>query len=430
MALEAFGLTDVGRERTSNEDAYHCDPALGLFVVCDGMGGHAAGEVASAHTVRSLVETLRGMSPTLAEIANGKVGSEVLGAAMRSAIERACGELYALGKSDPQRRGMGSTCTALAIAGRRAVLAHVGDSRCYLLRNGQLTQISSDHTYVAEAVRQGVLRPEDAASSPYGNVITRAVGPQETVIVDVVGFDLGPGDTLMLCSDGLHQYLQSDDELSGILSRSSLESAARSLTSLALERGGSDNITTLVLRVPNAPLGTSEIAPLEGIEALRHVDLLRDLTMAEVIRLCQAFTPREVQAGEVLIREGEPGEDFFVLVEGAVEVYRGQQRMAVLEKGSHFGDIALVAERPRTASVRAATPCRLLTTRRSALYPFLEREPMLAAKFFWKLAQTLGLRLDDLYAQQQIVPPAAGSGGTRQTLRFGKLPPFDPSPGR
>lgn len=427
MALEAFGLTDVGRERTSNEDAHHCNPSDGLFIVCDGMGGHAAGEVASAHTVNTIVQTIQAMRPTLAEITAGRVGAEVLGAALRAAIERACGELYALGRNDESRRGMGSTCTALAIAGRRAVLAHVGDSRCYLLRGGQLTQISNDHTYVAEAVRQGVLKPEEAATSPYGNVITRAVGPQETVIVDVVAFDLGPGDTLMLCSDGLHQYLESEAELAGILSRSSLENAVRSLTSLANERGGSDNITTVMLRVPATETNGAELGTLAGIEALRHVDLLRDLTMAEVIRLCQAFVPRDVPAGEVLIREGEPGEDFYVLVEGSVEIYRGQQLMAVLHKGSHFGDIALVAERPRTASVRAATPCRLLTTRRSALYPFLEREPMLAAKFFWKLAQVLSLRLDDLYAQQQIVPPSAGAAGVRGTVRFGSIPPPAPA---
>lgn len=422
MPLQAFGLTDVGREREMNEDAHHCDAELGVFVVCDGMGGHAGGEIASALTVKSVTDAVTALGPVLAEVAASRTGTEPMATALRAAIEKASGELYAMGREDKTKRGMGCTCTALAVAGHRAVLAHVGDTRCYLLRGGQLTQISDDHTYLAEAIRHGVLKPEDAAGSPFGNVITRAVGPQPTVIVDVVAFDLAPGDTLLLCSDGMHQYFADDAEIAGILAGPSLEASARTLVQLSNERGGSDNITTLVLRVPEATKQGSRVGTLARVDALRHVDLLRDLTMAEVIRLCQAFEPRDVAAGEFIIREGEQAEDFYVLVDGSVEVYRGPQLITVLPMGSHFGDMALVSQRPRTASVRAVTACHLLTTRRATLYPFLEREPMLAAKFFYKLAQVLSFRLDDLYAQQQILSPGQHAGNGRDTLRFGKYP--------
>lgn len=420
MPLEAIGLTDVGRERTMNEDAFRCDPVRGLFVVSDGMGGAAAGEVASQHTVAALTDVIEANTALMAEVAAGRANTDALSEAMRIAIERACGHLFAIGQKDRSKRGMGCTCTALAVAGSRAVLAHVGDSRCYLLRRGQLTQISADHTYVAEAVRHGIIKPEDADKSPLANVITRAVGPTETVIVDLVAFDLGVDDTLLLCSDGLHQYFRDEAELAELVGGPDLEASAKKLIELSNARGGSDNISVVLARVPaSAAKGAS--STLADIDALRHVDLLRDLDMAEVIRLCQVFERREVANGALIIREGDVTDSFYVLVEGAVEVWRGAKVIALLPKGSHFGDMALLGQRPRTASIKAVQPCQLLVARRETLYPFLEREPMLAAKFFWKLAQTLSLRLDDLYAQS--VPSQNETvGNGRETVRFGTYP--------
>lgn len=421
MTLQAIGLTDVGKERTMNEDAFRCDAQKGLFVVCDGMGGAAAGEVASQHTVQSIVDAVAASGPLLAEIANGTASTDPLGETLRHAIEKACGHLYGIGQAERAKRGMGSTCTALVVAGSRAVLAHVGDSRCYLLRRGQLTQISADHTYVAEAVRHGIIKPEDADKSPFGNVITRAVGPQQTVIVDLVAFDLGPGDTLLLCSDGLHQYFRDSAELARLLGEGDLEATTKKLIALSNERGGSDNITAILARVPTGNEKKKSVSTLANIDTLRHVDLLRDLDMAEVIRLCQVFERREVKNGDIIIREGDVTDSFYVLVEGAVEVWRGPKIIALLPKGNHFGDMALLGQRPRTATIKAVQPCQILVTKRETLYPFLEREPMLAAKFFWKLAQTLSLRLDDLYAQSI---PEIGEMPTpgRETVRFGAYP--------
>jgi len=419
VGILAVGRTDVGRERSMNEDAHSCDPVGGLFVVCDGMGGAAAGEVASQATVRALGDAIAHSGDAMRELGTARGSTEPISSVMRFAIEKTCGELYALGKTDKTKRGMGSTCTALAIAGNRGVIAHVGDSRCYLLRQGQFTQLTADHTYVAEAVRHGIIKAEDAAKSPFGNVITRAVGPQKTVIVDLIPFDLVPGDTVLLCSDGLHQYFQDPAELAKFAAEDDLDLAAKKMIDLANQRGGSDNITVVLARL-DAGGRASRIGTLARVEALRHVELFRDLDMAEVIRLCQAFEPRDVPVGEFMVREGDGAESFFVLVDGSAEVYRGPQLVALLPSGSHFGEMALLGQRPRTASVKAITPCHVFVTKRNALFPFLEREPMLAAKVFYKLAQTLSLRLDDLYAQAAVLP---GLGGiNRETVRFGSYP--------
>jgi CRP-like cAMP-binding protein len=158
---------------------------------------------------------------------------------------------------------------------------------------------------------------------------------------------------------------------------------------------------------------------LKNIDAIRCVELMRELTMAEVMRLAQAFTEVRFDAGDFSVKEGEISEHLYVLVAGAVEVLRGDRRIATLPAGSHFGEMALLNLRPRSATVRATEPCRMLTIDRQSLYDFLRHDGMLAAKFFWKMAQILSLRLDDVY---EVGTPHAEVEATRNTIRFGQYP--------
>lgn len=422
MKIHAFGLSDLGRERTLNEDAYVIDPDRGLFIVCDGMGGHAAGEVASSHTTRLVHKAVTDAWPLIEGVRAGKASAEAIVPVLRTAIETACAEIYDEGVRDKAKRGMGTTCTVLLLAGSQGVLAHVGDSRMMILRGGVLTQLTQDHTYVAEAIRNGLLKPEEAEKSPYGNVVTRAVGPQRNVFVDTLVFDVVDGDTMLLCSDGLHQYTPNPEELAKKLEGQSTELVVKQLIALANERGGSDNITAIVVRVPSvAKAEQKDSNAITDIDTLRHIELVREMSMSEVVRLSQGFRKTRVEAGTLILREGESTDTFYVILEGRVEVTRGTQRVNVLPKGSHFGEMAILSLKPRSASVRALEPCRLLYAQREELYHFLQGEPMLAAKFFWKLAQTLSLRLDEFY----VAADRPQEPGQRNTLRFGHYPsPF------
>jgi serine/threonine protein phosphatase PrpC len=422
VKIHAFGASDVGRERTLNEDAYVCDPDRGLFIVCDGMGGHAAGEEASAHTVRTVHQAVHSAWAHVEAVRASKASAETLVPVLRAAVEQACAEIYDAGVRDKTKRGMGTTCTALLLAGTQGVLAHVGDSRMMILRGGVLTQLTEDHTYVAEAIRTGLLKPEEAEKSPYGNIVTRAVGPQRNVMVDTLVFDVVDGDTMLLCSDGLHQYTPNPAELAEQLSGGNTDVVVRKLITLANERGGSDNISAVIVRVPtvnSAPQHDSNA--VTDIDTLRHIDLMREMSMSEVVRLSQGFRKVRVEAGEFVVREGEATDIFYVILEGRVEIIRGNQRVNILPKGSHFGEMAILSLKPRSASVRTLEPCRLLIAQREELYQFLQGEPMLAAKFFWKLAQTLSLRLDEFY----VAADRPSEPGARNTLRFGHYPsPF------
>jgi PPM family protein phosphatase len=423
MHVQAASASDVGRVRTLNEDFCLVDPDLGLYVVCDGMGGHAAGEIASHTAAATVQRVMRENADLLAAIDRGEQPIEQAAVLLREAIEIASRTIFELGNTDHGKKGMGTTCCALLVRGGKGVMGHVGDSRLYLVRAGSVHQLSEDHTFVQEALKYGMLTPEQARQSEHHNVVTRAVGPLDRVIVDTLVFDLLVGDTLVLCSDGLHGYLGDARELPAWVDAGDWTALPKRLVAIANDRGGSDNITAIVVRA-DAGDGAGEEDTLrtnvvqQTFVALRHVELFGEMSMPELLRVASTCRSLELPAGQVVIQEGEATETLFVLVEGQVEVTRGGVQVATLPAGSHFGEMALLSRRPRSATVRTLEPSRLLALDRALFQVLLQQEPLIAGKFLWRLAQTLSLRLDDVYALHD------GSQG-RNTMRFGLYPsPF------
>ena len=250
LTRSAFGDTDVGRRRVSNEDAFGLDVEAGVFVVADGMGGHAAGEVASREAVDTVLSMMRKDLPTFREIEGGGRSEDTVRRAKRSveaAMQAATYMVFALAETDPDQRGMGTTLSTLLVAGDVGITGQVGDSRIYRIRKNEVTRLTEDHTLVAWQIKQGIISPQEAERSPHRNVITRAVGSRDYVQVDTHVFDLEPGDRFLLCSDGLHGYLH-DDEIPDLLARPTAD-AVQELIVLANSRGGRDNITAIVVAI-------------------------------------------------------------------------------------------------------------------------------------------------------------------------------------
>lgn len=242
--------TDQGRVRSVNEDNYRISPEQSLFVLSDGMGGAAKGEVASAMAVEAVIASLRENAPAESpeEPAANPDFSDETNSLVR-AIKLANRKIHEQGMLDPACRGMGTTIVAARITGSRLSLVHVGDSRAYLLRAGRLEQLTADHSLVAEQVRQGLMNREQAAASELQSVLTRALGTEESVEVDVDEIELFPRDSLLLCSDGLTRMVP-EEEIAGILANApTAQSAAELLVSRANEYGGQDNITVVVVRL-------------------------------------------------------------------------------------------------------------------------------------------------------------------------------------
>ena len=248
MQYHSAGLTDVGQRRKLNEDALLVDDELGLYVVADGMGGHAAGEIAS----QEAVDTVHGMvvrgHDALDRVAQGDTSEDSLRKAIRiveSAVQAATYMVFGLAQHDPEQQGMGTTVSVLAMCGDYGITAQVGDSRIYLIRGHAVEPLTEDHTLVAWQLKQGIITEAEAARSPHRNVITRAVGSREYVQVDTGFFEVQPSDAYMLCSDGLHGYLQ-DDEIPDVIEMGP-KGAAERFIHMANSRGGRDNITAIVI---------------------------------------------------------------------------------------------------------------------------------------------------------------------------------------
>ena len=406
MLIQAFGQSDVGRVRTHNEDAFRIDPQLGLFLVCDGMGGHAAGEVASATAADELHRFVGNHAALLTSFDGSAEATQALANLVTQAIMHASKVVFEVASGDRGKHGMGTTCVVLVTAGDKGFLANVGDSRLYLARDDKLYQLSTDHNFLNEAVAQGMLSAEQAAASPHAHVLTRAVGTQPSVCPDLLVFDILPGDTFLLCSDGLYEYTSDPEELYSMLAVASLKDIPGHLIRRALEGGGHDNITALVVRAKaeDARAHARRDSIVRGLEAMGDIELLRELTMAELVKVYSLLTEIQVDKGTAIIREGDPSGHLFVITEGSVSVERENAKIASLGVGAHFGEMALLNQKPRSATVVAERPTTLLQLARADFHELLQHEPGIATKFLWKFAQTLSLRLDDAYLARDLRP--------------------------
>lgn len=259
MHFTCAARTDVGVVRSGNEDNYLMLSDRGVFIVADGMGGHAAGEVASEMAVRIIsreLGSLRGLS------------ADQAGERLRDAIRAANDAIFARTLAEHDKRGMGTTATALVLLPQRYLIGQVGDSRAYLLRGGRFHQLTKDHSYVQEQVDAGLLTPDQARVHPYSNVITRCVGASVDVTADIYVGTLEQGDILLLASDGLTGMLEDEQLVRILTSNGGPEQWVDRLVAEANRRGGLDNITAIVVRIDAIGSSTGEHpVPPEGARA-------------------------------------------------------------------------------------------------------------------------------------------------------------------
>ncbi len=404
MELTFAAATDVGRQRNHNEDNFLIDKKLRLFLVADGMGGHAAGEVASSiavHEVRDAIHNNRDLIDRYRVDHPGVQSYEIL-QVLEHAVQAACGAVHARAQAEQDKRGMGTTATVLLIAGGgdhlRGFIAHVGDSRCYLARQNQCHVLTEDHSLMNELVRRGKLNREQIESSPYKqykNAVTRAVGVYSSVEVDTFDFDILPGDRLLLCSDGMYAYID-EDELPKQLAEGDIKDVPRRLVDRANAGGGHDNITSVVIRVGETT--SAELAPRNTevslkLDVLKGMQMFRFLSYKELVRVGTIAEMIELQTDQVIFTQGQPGDAMYVVVSGSVRLAKGDKIVAELGKGHHFGEMSLVDRSTRSLTATAAELTRLVVISRKDFYDIIKREPASAVKMLWSFVQVLGQRL-------------------------------------
>ena len=260
VQIVSGGVSDVGRVRTNNEDSFRIVEPLNLFILSDGMGGEAHGEIASAMAVETIEkycsqpEALKEDTGVTLHEATPETWSEQT-KMLQNAVYQANYKIYQSAQKHPEQRGMGATITTGWINGTKLSLAHVGDSRAYLLRTGSLQQLTNDHSLVAEQVRRGILTPQQAEESDMQSVLLRALGANPEVDIEVDEVELMPRDVLLFCSDGLTRMVTEPEIAGSLQAETDPASAAQKLVDLANERGGLDNVSVIVARLQDDTKG-------------------------------------------------------------------------------------------------------------------------------------------------------------------------------
>lgn len=385
--------------RPENQDFFVVDPDFGIYMVCDGMGGHAGGKTASREAARAIHQELeRHLS------INDDINVGLLGSIITSAITAACQRLKLLTDESPDLKGMGTTATLVVCNRERAVMGHVGDSRLYLRRNGSLFQLSKDHTFVNELLSQNLITTEQARNSSHAHILTRAIGAAEAVQVDLLQFELLAGDNLILCSDGFYAFFQDSIEKllrllpNGDVELDNLDSLVKKIVHASVELDGNDNSTAIFVavepeknKVQDALKRRSDV--MLEVDTLRSLYLFQDLAYHDLLKIIDIAQVYDVDVDTQIVTEGTPGDALYLVLRGSFSVMSDGAELATIHSGSHFGEIALITDTPRTATVISREHSRVLKIRRKPLEEVLRKFAHIGVQFYSRIAMTLSQRL-------------------------------------
>jgi serine/threonine protein phosphatase PrpC len=404
--LNSYSITDVGMKRDHNEDFHLLNDEIGFYVVCDGMGGYAAGEVASQLVAKTLNQFFIKNKKFIEkfEQEQNRSNTHNIKTMIRAGVSLAVKNVLAHVEKDPSKKGMGTTMAMTLFIQDHVFIAHIGDSRVYLHRKGEVHQLTEDHSLVNEYVRQGILSREEAQKHPQANVITRAIGPQEVVEPDIVVMEIMKDDSFVICSDGLAGYMQ-DDELKQTIESNDLKVAPKKLIDLANSKGGKDNITAVLLHVYDKVETEEAIKEESSVDKkvliLKKIPLFKSLTYLQILKTLEIIRVRQCKKGEDIIVENDIGDEMFIILSGEVEVYKDKQIVNILVKGQFFGEMSLIDNARRSATIRANGKCTLMVIKRDALYGLLASDNRISTKLFWAFLQNLNQRLrrvdEDVY---------------------------------
>ncbi len=360
MKTVASALSDRGLHREGNEDQFLIDESLGLYVVCDGMGGHAAGEVAAERAIEFAAEHIADHCEAIDAARHSPDGFFRVLKIAEEAVQNASHELYHLAKSTAEYAGMGTTLTMLMIVEDKGVMAHVGDSRLYLLRDSEIHQLSTDHTLANEMFLSGGMTKEEAATSRYQHVLTRSIGPHEFVVVDTLLFDLLPGDRFLLCSDGLSNYFDDPSTVAEFLAEPQIVEQPDKLIDFAKQSGGADNITAIVVQT----LGDTEEHPAIDtqvkLDRLRRTFLCRKLSVSRLMHVLSIATTMQCATGKELLSLNDRCNGMYVVLDGRFRIIDDDIVEAELGPGDVFGETSLISPTKTSATLVASEPSRVL----------------------------------------------------------------------
>lgn len=389
MRTFASAVSDRGLKREGNEDHYLVDESLGLYVVCDGMGGHAAGEVAAEKSIEFASEYLATHREVLETATETPTGFSQVLDKVNEAFQTATSKLHRMASSSHEYAGMGTTMTMVVIVDNKAVMSHVGDSRLYLLRCGEVHQLSVDHTLANELLLAGSLTKEEAETSRFKHVLTRTIGSHEYVDADTLLFDLLPGDRLLICSDGLSNYFKDAESIAGFIGDPDIFDHPDRLIDYAKSCGGDDNITAVLVKIIAETDRDTESDTQVRLHCLKHSFLGTKLSVSRLMQLLEIATLIQCNSGMELVSMGKKVKGLYVVMDGSFRVVDDDIIESQLTTGDCFGESSLMVAQTSPATLIATEPSRVLLIERKAFDRLARRRPRLGNALLRNLTRYL-----------------------------------------
>lgn len=393
MLNVAWAITDPGLKRENNEDCFYFNEKCGVFLVADGVGGGDDGELASkmiAEGLEAAAESLSTFASTDDPINNHK-HREMVFAKLLGVIQDINHAVYEAGREKNTYAPMASTCEAILITGAAAFIAHVGDSRIYLIREDEIYRITEDHTFAEELRAKNVINEKMLAK--YQHVLSRSIGGKPKVEIDSIFIDLQDGDRLFMCSDGITDYL-SGPEINDFCREFDEDLLLQNLVDSAKERGGSDNLTGLLVRVHDDDLSRDTIRDMPRFDTMRQADLLgkvsvfRGLDIRQILKVMRIVGQETFQKGDVIFSEGDVLDSLYIVADGEVELQVGDLPVGAVPTGSHFGELALVTDDPSSFSAKCKSNVRVLTISETRFRQIVASESEVGARLLWNLLKS------------------------------------------
>ena len=393
LQLVHAGRTDVGIVRSNNQDAYLIDEATQLYVVCDGVGGRNGGEEASRIACEFIGTRMREYEQELRLFSErkGSLTRRMIGSIVENAVSDASGAIRTYSQEHPELSGMATTVCLLLVAGQRAFVAHVGDSRVYQVRHKTMHLLTEDHSLMNDLRRRGRDPDGSQLGAAYQGALTRALGVLNTARVDLLDLELLAGDRIVLCSDGVHGVV-GDNAMQAIAPHADPATAAHMFIDSALQNGAPDNATVVVVDVQEDADGDRSSRVRRRLEALQAVSMFRYLPYPDLIRVASIAKEVKVAAGTAIFHEDDVGESLFVILDGRAGVLKRGSQIAELGLGAHFGEMSLIERAPRSAGIVANSQLEALVIERDAFFSLL-REEVTAVKLLWGMVRMLNARL-------------------------------------
>lgn len=391
ITLNALGMTDQGSVRKVNHDAFLIDNDLKLFIVCDGVSSNSQAHQASTLCIETIKNNLGSQKNIITQTTLSTQDRKNITHLINDSIQEASQKIFDLAQNDPSLTGLSTTLDLIWIIGSYAFIAHVGDGRVYLYREQKIHTMTTDHNYSTDLVLYENKTPEEAKKYAFADALTRAVGIQARVKPDILEIELLSSDVLFLCSDGVYRYFETP-ELSAILKNPELPKIIPGFIEEGKRRGGHDNLTALGITIKREE-SSEQKNVLDQIKTIQKMSLFQFMSYQELLKILSAAELKHYKAGDTIIKEGEMGEDMFVVVSGYVSVQKGGNEITILSQGHTIGEMSLIESGERSATAIAKDKVCLMYFARKELFILFRSELQVSVKFFWMLAKDLTGRL-------------------------------------